>query len=163
MKNWLAQNKFLCIAVIALALVSISAITVIALSPQTTSSQIDPSAQSQQCSAMTDSLSKSDSLQFHPIKILAEPWRGEHHVYAIFALPLQYQKIYHRSQLLVKGNDTPWQITPTDGRKYGVAIPQGHFLVIGFFRTRLALWYWANGRFGDLQQPCNWTLHLFPK
>jgi len=119
------------------------------------------------CSTMTEiqsnSESNSKSLQFHPIKIVAKPWRGEHNVYAIFALPLQYQDIYYRSQLLVKGTDTPWDITPTDGRKYGTTTPEGYFLVIGFFRTRLALLYFVTGKFNELQQPCNWTLYLFPK
>jgi|GEM_PF-868664 len=105
----------------------------------------------------------SRSLQFHPIKTVVKPWRGEHNVYAIFALPLQYQDIYYRSQLLVKGTDTPWLITPTDGRKYGATAPEGYFLVIGFFRTRLALLYFVTGKFSELQQPCNWTLYLFPE
>jgi len=119
------------------------------------------------CPAMTEiqnnSKGNSKGLQFHPIKTVVEPWRGEHNVYAIFALPLQYQDIYYRSQLLVKGTVTPWDITPTDGRKYGATAPEGYFLVIGFFRTRLALLYFVTGKFSELQQPCNWTLYLFPK
>ncbi|WP_434687330.1 hypothetical protein [Pseudanabaena minima] len=161
MKNWSTQNKFLFTVAIALTIGSI--FTVIAWSiqapSQTTSSEINPAL----CPTMTDNLSKSNSLRFHPIKVVVEPWRGEHHVYSIFALPLQYKEIYYRSQLLVKDTDTPWEVTPTDGLRYGAITPDDHFLVIGFFPTRLTLWYWVSGRFGDLQQPCNWTLHLFPK
>jgi hypothetical protein len=109
-------------------------------------------------------INSTSSLQFHPIKVVAEPWRGNHNVYGIFAVPLQYKEIYERSRsiLLVKGSDTGWYVTITDGRKYGETIPEGHFLLIGFFRTRLALWYWLNGKFADLQQACNWTLHISP-
>ena len=161
MKKSAAQKKFIFISFMALVIGGL--ITVIALSMQdsleTGSSDINHAL----CPTMTDNLSKSNSLKFHPIKVVAEPWRGEHHVYSIFALPLQYKDIYHRSQLLVKDTDTPWEVTPTDGLKYGETAPENSFLVIGFFPTRLTLWYWVSGRFGELKQPCNWTLHLFPK
>jgi hypothetical protein len=110
---------------------------------------------------MTESQIKPKSLKLHPIKIVAEPWRGEHNVYAIFALPLQYKDIYYRSKLLVKGTDTDWDVTIANEHEYGLTIRDGYFVVIGFFRTRIALWYLIRGRFNDLQQPCNWTLHLF--
>ncbi len=161
MKKSAAQKKILLIVVIALTIgitVAMIAWSIQAPSP-TASSDVNPAL----CPTMTDNLSKSKSLKFHPIKVVAEPWRGEHHVYSIFALPLQYKDIYHRSQLLVKDTDTPWDITPTDGLKYGAIAPEDSFLVIGFFPTRLTLWYWASGRFGELRQPCNWTLHLFPR
>lgn len=159
MKQWSAQKKFIFIAAIGF---TIGTVTMIAWSIQTPSPPTSD-FNSALCPTMTDKLSKSHSLRFHPIKIVAEPWRGEHHVYAIFALPLQYQNIYNRSQLLVKDTDTPWLITPTDGAKYGEIAPEDSFLVIGFFPTRLTLWYLVSGRFSELRQPCNWTLHLFPK
>ncbi|MCY7331697.1 MAG: hypothetical protein LH649_03350 [Pseudanabaena sp. CAN_BIN31] len=159
MKNWSTQNKLLIIIAIVLISGSIFMLTTILLPRQKNMSNAYPSP----CSTMSEKLNDSNNLQFHPLKIVAEPWRGEHNVYAIFALPLQYQDIADRSRLLVKGSDTPWNLTPINGLKYGMTTPEGHFLVIGFFRTRLALWYWARGRFGDLQQPCNWTLHLFIK
>ena len=112
---------------------------------------------------MTEISNVRHSLQFHPIKIVAEPWQGKHKVYAVFALPLAYKDIYYQSHLLVKGSNTVWNITPTDGRKYGVStIPDGKFLVIGFFRTRLALLYLISGKFSDLTDPCSWTLYFFP-
>ncbi len=160
MKKSAAQKRFLFITVVALTIGSIVTMIVWSMQdPSQTASDVNPAL----CQTMTDNLSKSKSLKFHPIKIVAEPWRGEHHVYSIFALPLQYQSIHQRSQLLVKGTDTPWLITPTDGLKYGEIAPEDTFLVIGFFPTRLTLWYWVSGRFGELRQPCNWTLHLFPK
>jgi hypothetical protein len=160
MKNWSTQSKFSFVVAITLTIGTIFTVIAWSLqdSSQTNSSEPNPAL----CTTMTENLSKSNSLRFHPIKVVAEPWRGEHHVYSIFALPLQYKDIYHRSQLLVKDTDTPWLVSATNGLKYGTATPDDHFLVIGFFPTRLTLWYWVSGRFGDLQQPCNWTLHLFP-
>jgi len=160
MKKRSTRNKFLFTVALALTIGTIS--TVIAWSiqtaSQTSSSEFNPAL----CPKMTDNLSKSQSLKFHPIKVFVEPWRGDHHVYSIFALPLQYKETYYRSVLLVKDTDTPWEVTPTDGLRYGAITPDDHFLVIGFFPTRLTLWYWVSGRFDVLLQPCNWTLHLFP-
>jgi hypothetical protein len=153
MKKWhLPHRKLLVVTIGALTLGTSLILT-------TSSLQNSSNLISSVCPAMTEI--NNTSLQFHPIKIVAEPWRGEHHVYAIFTVPLQYKKNYERSRMLVKGSDTPWYVTLTDGQKYGVTTPEGHFLLIGFFRTRMALWYWISGKFGDLQQPCNWTLHIF--
>lgn len=165
MKKWhISQHKLLVTAIGTLAIGTMLILTIIPMSASTNSSQPDRAL----CPEMKEETQsqlkgQSNSLQFHPIKIVAEPWRGEHNVYAIFTLPLKYKDIYYRSELLVKGSDTHWYVTITDGRKYGLTtIPEDSFLLIGFFRTRLALWYWLNGKFSDLQQPCNWTLHLFP-
>ena len=162
MKNWSTQNKFLFIAASSLTIGTILAVIIwsIQAPSPTPSFETNPVL----CPTMTDNSSNSSSLIFHPIKVVAEPWRGEHHVYSIFALPLQYKDIdlYYRSQLLVKDSDTPWVVTRTDGLRYGATTPEDHFLVIGFFPTRLTLWYWLSGRFSVLQQPCNWTLQLFP-
>ena len=157
MRNWSARNKFLFMSVTTLAIGSIFILTQTTAS-QTSSSETDPSL----CPSMTNKLSNSNSLRFHPLKIVAEPWRGEHNVYAIFAIPLQYKDSGYRSKLLVKGSNTPWDVSPANERLYGLTVPEGHFLVLGFFRTRLALLYLASGRFGDLKEPCNWTLHFFP-
>lgn len=102
------------------------------------------------------------SLQFHPIKIVAEPWRGKHNVYAVFAIPLKYKDIYDHLEVLVKGNNTLWDVSTNDV-KYGVTAPDDCFLAIGYVRTRIALWYLITGRFSILQNPCNWTLYLREK
>ncbi len=155
MKNWSARKNFLMIAVITLALGSIFILT------QITASKTSPSVTDLSlCSVMTDQLSKSDSLRFHPIKIVVKPWRGEHNVYALFAVPLQYRDSDYRYKLLVKGSDTPWDASPANERLYGLTAPEGYFLAIGFFKTRLSLLYLVSGRFGNLKDPCNWTLHL---
>jgi hypothetical protein len=160
MKNWLtSNNKFVVTSAIALVLGSILMLTTISWSKPTGSASTNLSL----CSPMTETSNTRNSLQFHPIKIVAEPWRGEHNVYAVFALPLAYRNIYHQSNLMIKGSDTVWNVTLTDGRKYGVStVPEGKFLVIGFFRTRLALLYLISGKFSYLKDPCNWTLYFFP-
>ncbi len=159
MKRWLTSQPKLLVAAIGVVAIGIFFLFTTIFQSMSTNPYL--------CPAMTeiDSTLKgnSRSLQFHPIKTVVKPWRGEHNVYAIFALPLEYQDTYSRSHLLVKGTDTPWDITPTDGSNHGLTAPEGYFLVIGFFRTRLALLYFVTGKFSELQQPCNWTLYLFPK
>jgi hypothetical protein len=105
--------------------------------------------------------SKPNSLKFYPIKLVAQPWYGQHNVYAVFALPLKYEDTHTNSELIIKGYDQPLQIMRANEDIYGSPTPAGHFLVVCFFRTRHALWYSLSGRLADLQQPCNWTLYLF--
>jgi hypothetical protein len=100
-------------------------------------------------------------LKFYPIKVMVQPWRGEHHVYAIFAVPMQYQHIYYRSFMQVKGIDTKWNVTIAKPHLYGVTAPEGHFLLVGFVYTRLALLHLITGRFGELKLPCNWHLSIW--
>ncbi len=160
MKKWHISNRLL-ILLISVA-IALTIITALIFTKTFQSNDISlPISNPPLCPAMADPQIKPRSLQFNPIKVVAEPWRGEHNVYAIFALPLKYKDIYYRSKLLVKGTDIPWGVTIANERLYGLAIPDGYFLLVGFFRTRIALWYLISGRFSDLQQPCNWTLHLF--
>ena len=99
---------------------------------------------------------------FKPLKLVVEPWRGEHNVYAIFAVPLAYYEIYYRSIMKVKGESTGWEATIADAKTMKMTAPEGYFLMVSFFRTRLAVWYWLSGRFQTLQDPCNWTLFIYP-
>lgn len=160
MKNWLPQNKYSAMLIIALVTVSILAIVTIVGSSfaPTTSAAADTS---RSCPVVTDKLDRPNSIQFHPIKLVAEPWRGQHNVYAIFALPLKYVNTHGNSQLIVKGFDQPLEVMRANESMYDSPTPEGYFLVVCFFRTRHALWYWFNGQIGDLQDPCNWTLYLF--
>lgn len=98
--------------------------------------------------------------QFYPMKLVVEPWRGEHNVYAIFALPEEYLYTSRQAQMLVKGTGTQWDVTIANPALYNLTTPDGYFLVIGFFRTRVALWRFVTGSFDQLQDPCNWVLDL---
>ena len=98
--------------------------------------------------------------QFYPMKLVVEPWRGEHNVYAIFALPIEYRHTRRQAKMMVKGTGTQWEVTIANPSLYDLTTPDGYFLVIGFFRTRIALWRFVTGTFDQLQQPCNWVLHL---
>ncbi|MDX2257088.1 MAG: hypothetical protein NW214_16375 [Pseudanabaenaceae cyanobacterium bins.39] len=106
---------------------------------------------------------KDHSLRFEPIKIVVQPWRGEHHVYAIFAIPLPLQNIYDRSFLKVKGIDGKWYVTVAKPHLYDVKVPEGYFLLVGFVPTRLALLAMILGNFDSLKVPCNWSLFIFPE
>lgn len=99
---------------------------------------------------------------FKPIRLVVEPWRGEHNVYAVFAVPLAYYEIYYRSLMLVEGTKKGWDATIADAKRMRVEPPEGHFLMVSFFPTRLAIWYWLTGKFSNLQDHCNWTLYIYP-
>ncbi|PZO43474.1 MAG: hypothetical protein DCF19_05925 [Pseudanabaena frigida] len=159
MKSWsVFQRKIFLASIAILAIGVVFILTTISWSTNTNSLNENFSL----CSAMPETPDSTNRLEFHPIKIVVEPWRGEHNVYGIFAIPLQYKDISYRSKMLVKGTDNAWDATPTDGVKYGLTTPEGYFLLVSFFRTRLTLWYLVTGRFKELQQPCNWKLYLFP-
>jgi hypothetical protein len=105
---------------------------------------------------------KLKRLAFKPSILVVEPWRGQHNVYAVFAVPMAYREIYYRSVMEVKGIKTGWKATIADNTDMKIKPPEGQFLMISFFPTRLTLWYWLTGKFSHLQDPCNWTLYFFP-
>jgi hypothetical protein len=167
MKNWSIISKKQ-LLVTTLGILLIGSIFIYTNIHTKTSLSTNTNIDSSLCIDMTEIQSdskgnaNSKSLQFHPIKIVVEPWRGEHNVYAIFAVPLQYQDIYFRSHMLVKGTKTPWDVTIANEQMFRVKAPKDHFLLVGFFRTRLTLLYLITGKFSDLHKPCNWTLYIFP-
>ncbi len=101
-------------------------------------------------------------LEFKPFRLVVEPWRGEHNVYVVFAVPLAYYEIYYRSVMRVEGTQKGWDATIANAKGMRVESPEGHFLMVSFFPTRLAIWYWLKGNFSNLQDPCNWTLYIYP-
>lgn len=101
-------------------------------------------------------------LAFKPIRLVVEPWRGEHNVYAVFAVPLTYYETYYRSLMQVEGTKKGWEATIADAKGMRLEAPEGHFLMVSFFPTRLSIWYWLTGKFANLQDPCNWTLYIYP-
>jgi hypothetical protein len=94
----------------------------------------------------------------HPQKVVVEPWKGRHHVYATFVVP---------------GGTHPDEfvtITFADGQTYcantiviqphiaGLPVPPGHYVVRGLLRTRTTIGLLSSGKKAELEQPRNWTL-----
>lgn len=95
----------------------------------------------------------------HPDKIVIEPWRGEHHVYAIFMIPGGYvnDKLF---TVTIKGVGTFCGQLNFGGTTvaYGVVAKPGHYLMKALFLTRAAIWLIAQGKKDELKQPLNWRV-----
>ncbi|NJM72122.1 MAG: hypothetical protein HC862_19140 [Scytonema sp. RU_4_4] len=95
----------------------------------------------------------------HPHKIIVEPWRGEHHVYAIFMIPGGYlnDKLF---TVTIKGAGTfcgEFNFAGTTVAD-GVYAKPGHYLMKALFKTRIAVWLIAQGKKDELKQPRNWRV-----
>ncbi len=98
----------------------------------------------------------------NPIQIVVEPWLGEHHVYALFVLPKKYRYTPNGSEMVVtvKGSNVPVNPTLANPKLYKpVDVPEGYYLVVSYFWTRETIWLILQGKYRELQYPCNWTLY----
>lgn len=98
-----------------------------------------------------------------PRKIVVRPWLGRHHVFGIFMVPYTYRsgKAYSGVISVESFFDklAPDSQPPVEHVEDVVAEP-GHYLIRAYVPTRTALWLVLQGRWGDLQRPCNWTFEL---
>lgn len=102
---------------------------------------------------------KKERVYIHPQKIVVEPWRGEHHVYAIFMIPGGYlnDKLF---TVTIKGTGTFCGVLDFGGTTvaYGIYAKPGHYLMKALFPTRAAVWLISQGKGDELKQPRNWRL-----
>ncbi|WP_017318601.1 hypothetical protein [Mastigocladopsis repens] len=95
----------------------------------------------------------------HPQKVVVEPWRGEHHVYAIFMIPGGHlnDKLY---TVTIEGVGTFCGELAFAGTTvaYGVSAKPGHYLMKALFKTRAAVWLIAQGKGDELKQPRHWRV-----
>ncbi len=92
-----------------------------------------------------------------PSKVVIQPWRGRHHVYAEFVLPPEGYLVNNQFRVNLDSlGDFCGGISslPNEQGKNGVAIAH--------FRTRTALWLIAQGKLNALNQPENWQLDILP-
>ena len=92
----------------------------------------------------------------HPVKIVVEPWKGEHHIYGIFQIPEGYS---HKDVFTVKiPNTATFCGLFMDADDFAGVVPKpGYYLVKGFFRTRIALSIIFQGKGSELKNSQNWT------
>ena len=98
----------------------------------------------------------------HPIQVVVEPWLGEHHVYALFVLPKKYRYTPSDYEMVVtvKGSNVSVNPTLANPKLYKpVDVPEGYYLVVSHFWTRETIWLILQGKYRELQYPCNWTLY----
>ncbi len=95
----------------------------------------------------------------YAIKVVVEPWLGEHHVYGIFQVNSQKTPPGHPVILTVVGGGRYCETTNPIGQYFqGIEASPGYYLTKHYVRTRTALWSSIHGSFYQLQQPHNWTL-----
>lgn len=103
-------------------------------------------------------ISAQDKQYLHPQKIVIKPWRGQHHVYAVFSVDNEYKT---DKLMLVTVPDEPTKCGYINyiNHSYGSPdAPPGQHLVKGYLNTRTALWLIAQGKGDQLKQPSNWKL-----
>ena len=99
---------------------------------------------------------------FRAKEIVVQPWRGPHHVYGIFTVPVQYRR--HRlytAKLMIRGLVEDFaETSPEAGRVYGNRVDSEHYAMRVHLPTRRAMWLLVTGRFGDLKSSCHWWLAI---
>lgn len=96
--------------------------------------------------------------QIHPVKVVVEPWKGEHHVYGVFLVPDTFRD---KPPILVTiktvGSYCGTGYTPNKSID-GILAPDGFFMMKQMIRTRSVLWSILQGNFPKLADPQNWVL-----
>lgn len=111
------------------------------------------------CSGLGYLPSNRPTTSVHAIKVVAEPFLGEHQVYGIFQI--ETKKCYF---------DKPVVLTVTAAGKYceairifgknieGIEAAPGYYVTKHYVRTRTALWLAVRGLLSQLRQTQSWTL-----
>lgn len=99
-----------------------------------------------------------------PQKIVIQPWRGQHQVYAIFQIPPGYE---HDAlfRLSIPGkSDYCGGVFPLEqNMMMSVKTQNRYYLLQGYLNTRIALSLIAQGKFNQLKQPENWQVGFVKK
>jgi hypothetical protein len=92
-----------------------------------------------------------------PNKIVIQPWKGRHHVYAEFVLPPQGYLINDQFRINLDSlGDFCGGISAVPGE------PGQNGTAIARLRTRTTLWLIAQGKLDALSKPENWQLDIIP-
>ena len=93
-----------------------------------------------------------------PTKIVIQPWKGRHHVYAEFPLPNQHYFVNDRFRVnMGKLGDFCGGVGVASSDNPGVKS-----VAIARLRTRTTLWLIAQGQLNALKQAQNWQLEIVP-
>ncbi len=97
---------------------------------------------------------------FRATQTVVQPWRGRHHVYGMFSVPVRYRgsRLY-TARLMIQGVTYEFPETSPEGGDHDNGRgDHGHYIKRVYFSTRTALWFLLTGRFGDLRTSCHWWL-----
>jgi hypothetical protein len=105
---------------------------------------------------LPENLSKTS---IHPIKVVVEPFDGQHQVYAIFRLDQAKSPPSLPVVLTVIHAGKYCESTNYLGQNFAeIAVPNQYYLSQHYIRTRTALWLTVQGLLGELRKPSNWIL-----
>lgn len=94
-----------------------------------------------------------------PARVVVRPWLGPHHVYAIFVVPDRFNSRKYSATLTVETFEKLVRRRLPEKSYVDDTLAQpGHYLRRVFVPTRVALWFFLTGRFGNLRTPCHWEL-----
>jgi len=97
---------------------------------------------------------------FRATQTVVQPWRGPHHVYGMFSIPVQYRRDpLYTARLVIQGFTEEFpETSPEGGDIFNGPAESGHYIKRFYLPTRTALWFLLTGRFGDLKTSCHWWL-----
>ena len=107
-----------------------------------------------------DEFAQEKERWFPAMMTVVQPWRGRHHVYGVFNLPVQYRRDrLYTARLMLRGfTEDFFEVSPEGGEINNGEVDHGHYTKRVYLPTRTALWFLFSGRFGDLKMPCHWRL-----
>ena len=92
-----------------------------------------------------------------PSKIVVQPWKGRHHVYAEFQVPAG---MFVSDRAKVTVGDLGEFCGGVSEMADSIENSVGTTTAIARIRTRTALWLMLQGKIGDLNQAANWQLPI---
>lgn len=111
-----------------------------------------------QCQARAFKTATDERYYTNPEKLVVQPWRGPHNVYAIFTIPSGYRSdgLFTVS---IPGDQIYCGQFFNAGRVFtGVEQPKYYTLIKGNLNTRIALKLIAQGKLDHLKEAQNWRL-----
>lgn len=134
-----------------LVLISVVGIVAITYSVQQT---VD-----EQCTGVGYLPADLSTTSIHPIKVVVEPFQGQHQVYGIFKIKKQKSPYNQPVVLTVSHVGKYCEFTNYIGQNFEeITVYNEYDLSQHFIRTRTALWLTIQGLLGELRKPDNWIL-----
>jgi hypothetical protein len=97
---------------------------------------------------------------FRAERVVVQPWRGRHHVYGVFTVPLRYKRDrLYTARLMIEGlSEESSDETPEGDDLSSGPTVVGHYIKRMYLPTTTALALLLTGRFADLKMSCHWWL-----
>ncbi len=113
----------------------------------------------EQCTGVGYLPENLSTTSIHPLKVVVEPFHGQHQVYGIFRLAQEKSPPFQPVVLTVTNVGKYCESTNYIGHNFAeIAVPNEYYLSKHYIRTRIALWLTTQGLLEELKQPENWTL-----